>query len=83
MVETDKKVVLKTIGDLTNGQIKFYIDSYQRGYRWTDEQVKEMLLDIYEFSQKHSKESNQFYCLQPIIVTHNSELDEWKVIDGQ
>lgn len=83
MAETDKKVILKTIADLTNEHIRFYIDSYQRGYRWTDEQVKELLLDIFEFSQKHSSDDGLFYCLQPIIVTYTPELDAWKVIDGQ
>jgi len=83
MVETDKKVILKTIADLTNEHTRFYIDSYQRGYRWTDEQVKELLLDIFEFSQKHSGDNELFYCLQPIIVTYTPETDAWKVIDGQ
>ena len=83
MAETDKKVILKTIANLTNEHIRFYIDSYQRGYRWTDEQVKELLLDILEFSEKHSRDDGLFYCLQPIIVTYTPELDAWKVIDGQ
>ena len=83
MAVPEKTVILKTMADLTNEQTHFYIDSYQRGYRWTDEQVKELLLDIYEFSQKHSGNNDLFYCLQPIIVTYTPELNAWKVIDGQ
>ena len=32
--------------------MKFFIPSYQRGYRWTEQQVKDLLNDILEFSQK-------------------------------
>ena len=48
MAENEKTVVLKTMADLTNEQTVFYIDSYQRGYRWTDEQVKELLSHMKE-----------------------------------
>ena len=83
MVDTEKTVVLKTVADLTNDHTRFYIDSFQRGYRWTDEQVKELIQDIYEFSQKHLDGEKSFYCLQPIIISFSSEGEAWKVIDGQ
>lgn len=38
---------LRLISDLLG--MKFYIPSYQRGYRWTDQQVKDLLNDINEF----------------------------------
>lgn len=66
----------------------FFIPSYQRGYRWTEQQVRDLLNDILEFAQKKKKEK-EFYCIQPIVVkSHTWERDEktvtgWEVIDGQ
>ncbi len=60
---------------------EFFIPSYQRGYRWKERQVTDLLDDILEF-QKKDKEKGEFYCLQPIVVTKN-ENDNWEVIDGQ
>lgn len=59
----------------------FFIPSYQRGYRWEKRQVLDLLEDILEF-QKKDKEKGEFYCLQPIVVTKNENVN-WEVIDGQ
>jgi hypothetical protein len=72
-------IELKSIGEL-NG-MNFKIPSYQRGYRWTEQQVKDLLDDIEEFDQ--TKDGN-FYCLQPLVVkSYNSEGNKYVVIDGQ
>ena len=55
---------LKSIAELRN--MAFYIPAYQRGYRWTQRQVKDLLKDIFEFSEK--KEDAGIYCLQPLVV---------------
>ena len=44
----------------------FYIPAYQRGYRWTQQQVKDLLKDILEFSGKKGNAS--IYCLQPLVI---------------
>lgn len=59
----------------------FFIPAYQRGYRWKERQVIDLLEDILEF-QKKEKEKGEFYCLQPIVVTKKVN-DDWEVIDGQ
>ncbi|MCQ2352467.1 MAG: DUF262 domain-containing protein [Victivallaceae bacterium] len=46
---------------------QFSIPSYQRGYRWTEQQVKDLLNDIEEFI-KSAPKANDFYCLQPLVV---------------
>lgn len=74
---------LKSINDLL--KYEFLIPSYQRGYRWTERQIKDLLNDIYEFiQQKENKTENvgDFYCLQPIIVKKYNE-NKYKLIDGQ
>ena len=80
---SDTDVRLKTIADLTKESTKFYIDAYQRGYRWTENEVRDLLDDIREFSQVKSPDDKSFYCLQPIIVTLAVDGTSWKVIDGQ
>ncbi len=47
---------------------KFHIPNYQRGYRWTKQQVVDLLNDIQDFRNKPNKGSNEFYCIQPLVV---------------
>lgn len=60
---------------------RFYIPTYQRGYRWDRQQVTELLEDIYEFI--HKRQGEEFYCLQPIVVKANRQKGYYEVIDGQ
>ena len=57
--------------------MKFFIPGYQRGYRWTEQQVNDLLNDINEFEPKNGS----WYCLQPLVVMKKDE--KWEVIDGQ
>src|SRR6056297_415927 len=79
-------ITLKSINDLL--EKNFYIPSYQRGYRWTKQNVEDLLNDIYSFSRKTKKTDQEFYCLQPIVVKklNNNESNEniwYEVVDGQ
>lgn len=82
---------LKSVAELQD--LAFYIPDYQRGYRWTQRQVEDLLNDIFEFSQK---DNAGIYCLQPLVVVPRSSdeqpLDkahatkvnmQWEVVDGQ
>lgn len=80
---SDAIVKLKTIADIEKENITFYVDAYQRGYRWTESEVKDLLDDIREFSHTKRPDDNSFYCLQPVIVTKHTDGQSWKVIDGQ
>ena len=78
------QIELKTIDELLQSQYKFYIPSYQRGYRWTKQQVIDLLEDLWEFS--NNKKQNEFYCLQPVVVKARIKEEndhKWEVIDGQ
>lgn len=87
----ENKIELKSVSELLG--MKFFIPSYQRGYRWTEQQVKDLLEDIWQFAKK-KKQEYEFYCLQPLVVKLMSNNDkqkaqlnineEWyEVIDGQ
>lgn len=65
---------------------RFFIPSYQRGYRWTQDQVTDLLCDIDTFSPRETAkdDARTWYCLQPVVVKLRSqETNEYEVIDGQ
>jgi hypothetical protein len=70
-------IATKTTGELKG--LQFFIPSYQRGYRWTKQEVTALLEDLKEFSDDNGKRK---YCLQPLVV---KLLDNGKfeVVDGQ
>lgn len=74
-------ITLKAIGEIDFLNNHFLIPYYQRGYRWTDKEVTDLLNDINEFQNKRNKEEGEFYCLQPIVVIEKN--GHWEVIDGQ
>ena len=49
------KVETKSIGELFSNKYTFHIPAYQRGYRWDDEQVRELLEDIFKFNINETK----------------------------
>lgn len=67
----------KMIQDLKD--MRFFIPLYQRGYRWTRQEVRDFLSDLFEFN---SQNSTQKYCLQPFVVRKMPD-GRWEVIDGQ
>ena len=90
----ENKITLKTVGELLG--MKFIIPDYQRGYRWTKQQVNDLLNDLDEFRKKleeprkeeqtltkniNKNEIDDFYCLQPLVVKECIE-DKQKFLDN-
>ena len=79
-------ICLKTVYDLrvnTSGEpSRYHIPAYQRGYRWTPTQVKQLLNDIREFTKRENPQPEEFYCLQPLVLRANDD-DSYEVVDGQ
>lgn len=76
----DGNIRLKYIEELINEEIEFAVPDYQRGYKWTTENINELLNDI--ITLKDGEE----YCLMPIIVrpTKNDDgNDVIEIVDGQ
>ena len=59
------KTELKSVRDIFG--MNFYIPKYQRGYRWTKQQVIDLLNDIKEFMERKPGDE-EIYCLQPLVV---------------
>jgi uncharacterized protein with ParB-like and HNH nuclease domain len=69
--------------------MNFYIPEYQRGYRWTPNNVLQLLNDIWEYRQEPNN-CNTFYCLQPVVVRatqwqdiNGNNIAGYELIDGQ
>lgn len=75
-----KELKRLSIAELLDGRT-FFIPDYQRGYRWTSQQVVELLQDLFIFAH-NGKGKDAYYCLQPIVVREISE-NVFEVIDGQ
>lgn len=80
----DKNFAPMPIAALLDGKHHFVIPSFQRGYRWEEKQVLDLLEDIKQFANDDSLNSDSYF-LQPIVVkstTYNGEY-MWEVLDGQ
>lgn len=82
----------KAIDELLD--FKFFIPSYQRGYRWSERQIEDLLEDINAFipTQIEKSDKKTWYCLQPVVVKECDERTKiendlqgtwYEVIDGQ
>ena len=69
----------KAVAEFLDGNHHFLMPSFQRGYRWGDRQVKDILDDMLSFIRAKSAMS---YFLQPIVVRHSQD-GAWEVLDGQ
>lgn len=69
----DNNIVLETklVADIKGA---FYVPSYQRGYRWGEDEVNRLLDDVFQNGQKN-------YCLQPVVVRKKD--DAFELVDGQ
>lgn len=93
--DTNKRLLeVKSIGKIVEEYYKFTIPSYQRGYRWGEREVEELLNDVFchaneqkFFEATQGNEELESYYLQPIVVKEktNKENQEtsYEVIDGQ
>ena len=96
--QQENKIKETAVAELLGWKMNFFIPGYQRGYRWTEQQVNDLLNDINEFESKNGS----WYCLQPLVVKGLNDdtferikkatsLEEgksllkgrWEVIDGQ
>ena len=77
----DKDFAPMSIADLLDGKHHFVIPSFQRGYRWEEKQVTDLLEDIKQFAADDNPKSDSYF-LQPVVVKRNGN-DTYEVLDGQ
>ena len=71
--------VMDLCNECEQGIKKFRVAFYQRGYRWKNSQVRQLLDDIDSFSPTHKA---SFYFLQALVVSKNKD-GLWNIVDGQ
>jgi uncharacterized protein with ParB-like and HNH nuclease domain len=83
---SDQTIILKAVNDLrvdtAGGPQRYFIASYQRGYRWSPLQVTQLLEDIREFTRRRDPQPEEFYCLQPLVLKVATG-GRYEVVDGQ
>lgn len=62
---------LVSIAQLLDGRY-FFIPAYQRGYRWSDDQMLELLDDLYEFAVR--EKGNPLMILRANFIVYNQLL---------
>lgn len=83
---SDQHIRLTAVFELRvdeSGQpIRYFIPAYQRGYRWNETQVTQLLEDIHEFTRRKNPQPDEFYCLQPLVLLARQD-GSYEVVDGQ
>ena len=81
----EQLICLKSVYQLrldSNDQpIRYRVPACQRGYRWTHQQVSQLLEDIRDFTQRENPQPAEFYCLQTLVLRLNE--GTYEVVDGQ
>jgi uncharacterized protein with ParB-like and HNH nuclease domain len=78
------------INNLLKNQ-KFFIDYFQREYRWQEKHVKQLIEDLSDSflksykngDERHDVENYKSYYLGPVVFSRNSESGKMSIIDGQ
>lgn len=75
-LDRPEAIIELNIKDILNSGNRYFVPAYQRGYRWTPQQVNELLEDIWSWDE------NAKYSLQPIVI---KQLDDGSIelVDGQ
>lgn len=78
LIEGKEKTIENLKVTIKQKDLPFFVDTYQRGYKWGEKEVSELLNDINRFNQTNEE---SFYCLQPIVI--KKEDNHYELIDGQ
>ena len=80
----DKNFAPLPIADLLDGKHHFVIPSFQRGYRWEEKQVTDLLEDIKQFANDDNVKSDSYF-LEPVVVKacKYNGMEAYEVLDGQ
>jgi Uncharacterized conserved protein len=79
----NEPIMTRDIKEIIDSKTKYFIPAYQRGYRWTESQVKDLLNDIWQWGKNHDEPTAK-YSLQPIVVKEHGGPDyDYDLVDGQ
>ncbi len=78
LIEGKEKTIENVQVIIKQKDLPFFVDTYQRGYKWGEKEVTELLNDINVFNPNNN---DQFYCLQPLVIKKVN--NQYELIDGQ
>lgn len=79
----NEPIATKDIKNVIDSKTKYFIPAYQRGYRWTEKQVNDLLDDIWQWGRNHDELAVK-YSLQPIVIKKHDGPDyDYDLVDGQ
>ena len=74
---SNEAMALPNIKEFMEEGISFIVPSYQRGYRWTEDQVNRLIEDLCEFDKEEGEKDRKaqcpFYSLQVLVVEQKGE----------
>lgn len=74
--ETRLRSLKEILDDVRENNFKFFIPAYQRGYRWMDTEVKQLLEDV-------AANDAGGYFLQLLVVRRDEDGKRLRIVDGQ
>ena len=78
---------LVNIDQIRNKELRFFVPAYQRGYRWSTNEIEVLIEDLDRFKneegQKAENDRCPFYCMQAVVVKNCDAAQNLEVIDGQ
>lgn len=74
----------RNVKDIIDSDTRYFVPAYQRGYRWEEQQVLELLDDIWNWSLEDNDNTKKKYCLQPIVISESdNQKYDFNLVDGQ
>ncbi len=73
---------LPSVNSIITKGLQFHVAEYQRGYKWTQSHIHNLLDDLLEFANT-SSQCDGYYCLQPLVVCQSNDKNKYELIDGQ
>ena len=50
---------LPNVDEILKNKYSFFVPKYQRGYRWTEDQAKKLMYDLYDFDNEESEDEDE------------------------
>ena len=72
----------KSIKEIFDGQYKYIVPLYQRNFAWRQEQIEQLLQDVYEAFKEYKEKKTGNYFIGSLVVLKRPNGD-FEVIDGQ
>jgi len=78
MCNENTNLKLISVGELIDDQLHFFVDSYQRGYKWSIQNVLDLLYDINDFEIKVQTAEDLKEYIKKFDISNSCTLEEYQ-----